>query len=90
MPNSLSAKKRVRQNEKQRVANRAKASALKTALRRVDEAVAAKDPAALTSAVQVAYQRIDKAALALVIHPNTAARRKSLVARKAARVASKA
>lgn len=83
MPHSLSAKKRVRQTAKRTLANRARASAMKTAIRRVDEAVAAGDDAKLKTAVQNAYSRIDKAAKANVIHANTAARRKSLVTRKA-------
>lgn len=84
MPNSPSAQKRVRQNAKSNLLNRSKASAMKTAMRRVDEALAKGDKAALAAAVQVAYKRIDKAAKTNIIHANTAARRKSLVMRKAA------
>ena len=84
MPHSLSAKKRVRQTAKRTLANRTRASAMKTAIRRVDEAAAAGDPAKLKTAVENAYSRIDKAAKANVIHANTAARRKALVTRKAA------
>lgn len=83
MPNSLSSKKRVRQNAKARVLNRSKASAMKTAIKRVDEAIQSGDATALRSAVNVAYKRIDKAARVNVIHKNTAARRKSLITRKA-------
>jgi small subunit ribosomal protein S20 len=84
MPTSLSAAKRVRQNEKKRVANRNKASALKTAIKRLDKAVAAGNRDEVSKAVAVAYKKIDKAAESHVLHKNTAARRKSLVARKAA------
>lgn len=83
MPNSKSAAKRVRQNEKARLANRAKASAMKTAIRRVEKAVASGDAEQVKAAVSSAFQRIDKAAKAHVIHANTAARRKALVMRKA-------
>ena len=83
MPHSRSAKKRMRQNETAREANRSKASAMKTAIRRVDEAVAAGDGEAVKAAVSNAYKRIDKAAKENVIHANTAARRKALVQRKA-------
>jgi small subunit ribosomal protein S20 len=84
MPTSLSAAKRVRQNEKRRISNRNKASALKTAMKRLDKAVAAGNKDEVKAATAEAYKRIDKAAVAHVIHKNTAARRKSLVARKAA------
>lgn len=83
MPNSRQAKKRMRQDDKRRLLNRSKASAMKTAIRRVKEAAEAGDKAALEQAVQTAYKRIDKAAKTNVIHANTAARRKSLVARTA-------
>lgn len=91
MPNSESAKKRVRQNEKARLRNRARSSALKTALKRVDQAAESGDAVALAEAVKVAYKRIDKAAQVNILHANTAARRKSLVMRKlAAATAAKA
>lgn len=86
MPNSRQASKRMRQDEKRRLTNRGKASAMKTAIRRVDEAVAGGDSAVITEAVNHAYKKIDKAAKTNVIHRNTAARRKSLVKRKAAAV----
>ena len=88
MPHSRSAKKRMRQNVKARDNNRSKASAMKTAIRRVDEAVASGDGEAVKTAVATAYKRIDKAAKDNVIHANTAGRRKALVQRKAAAEAS--
>ena len=84
MPTSLSAAKRVRQNEKRRVSNRNRTSALKTAIKRLEKAVAGGNRDEVAAAAAEAYKRIDKAALAHVIHRNTAARRKSLVARRAA------
>jgi small subunit ribosomal protein S20 len=84
MTHSLSAAKRVRQNRKRNLANRQRASAVKTAVRRVEKAVASGDGEAVRQAVSSAYQSIDKAAKTHVIHANTAARRKALVARKAA------
>ena len=84
MPNNKSAKKRVRQDAKKRLLNRTKSSAVRTAMRRVREAAAEGDAPALEAAVNHAYKRIDKAAKTNVLHANTAARRKSLVARTAA------
>jgi small subunit ribosomal protein S20 len=83
MANSLSSKKRARQNTRRRLANRVKASAMKTAIRRVDAVLPAGDAASIAAAVTLAYKRIDKAARKRIIHPNTAARRKALVARHA-------
>ncbi|MFT7464973.1 MAG: small subunit ribosomal protein S20 [Pseudohongiellaceae bacterium] len=83
MPNSRQAKKRMRQDEKKRLNNRATSSAMKTALRRVSEAMTEGDAAKVDEAVSLAYKRIDKAAKANIIHNNTAARRKSLIARTA-------
>ena len=88
MPQSRSAKKRLRQNVKSNLRNRAKASAMRTAMRRVREAVASGDKQAIDAAVRVAYKRIDKAAKANIIHANTAGRRKALVARQARLVAA--
>lgn len=83
MPNSRQAKKRMRQDDKRRLLNRSKASAMKTAIRRVSEAAQAGDKTGLEAAISTAYKRIDKAAKANIIHANTAARRKALVARTA-------
>jgi small subunit ribosomal protein S20 len=88
MTSSLSAAKRVRQNAKAKALNKTRSSAMKTAMRRVDEAVEAGDAEALKAAVSEAYKRIDKCAQTNVLHANTAAHRKALVARKAATVKS--
>jgi small subunit ribosomal protein S20 len=84
MTTSLSSAKRARQNEKRRLANRARASAVKTAIRRVEQAVTAGKKDEVAKAVANAFRSIDKAARNSVIHANTAARRKALVSRKAA------
>ena len=83
MTHSKSAEKRVRQNRKSRLANREKLSGVRTALKRVEQAAASGDKAAIAKAVAAAFSRIDKAARNRVLHPNTAARRKALVARRA-------
>jgi small subunit ribosomal protein S20 len=84
MTHSKQAAKRVRQNEKRRLRNKAKASAVKTQSKRIlaaDEAGQPVDPAALRNALA----QIDKAAKARVLHKNTAARRKSRLMRAAAK-----
>ncbi len=81
MAHCKQARKRIRQNEKNRVANKAKMSAIKTGLKAVMAAVQAGDkPKAQVLAVK-ACTTIDKAAKTHVIHKNNAARHKSQVMR---------
>ena len=86
MPHTRSAAKRLRQSVKRNLSNRQATSGVRTAIRRVDEAVAKGDKAAVAKAVSSAFARIDKAAKTHALHANTASRRKALVARKAATV----
>jgi small subunit ribosomal protein S20 len=71
--------KRIRQNNKRQERNKQVRSEVKT---RVKTALA--DPAD-TAALTIAIKRIDKAAAKGVIHKNTAARRKSRLAKAMAR-----
>ena len=77
MPNTASAKKRLRQNDKRRIQNRAGKSSMRTQIRRVREAVAAGDSDLAQSQYIVAQKKIDRAASKNLIHRNTAARTKS-------------
>ena len=77
MANIKSQKKRIITNEKSRMRNRAVKSELKTATRRVKDAVAAGDGATAYAAALAACRLMDKAATKGVIHKNQAANRKS-------------
>ena len=77
MANIKSQKKRNITNEKARMRNRAVKSELKTATRRVKEAVAEGDGAKAYAAALAASRLMDKAASKGVIHKNQAANRKS-------------
>ncbi len=77
MANIKSQKKRILTNEKARMRNKAVKSSLKTAIKKVDAAVAAGDKAAAVEAAREASRALDKAASAGVIHKNQAANRKS-------------
>ena len=77
MANIKSQKKRILTAEKARQRNRACKSALKTAVRRVREAVAEKDGVKAYVAAQEACRLLDKAAGKGIIHKNQAAQRKS-------------
>ena len=75
--NIKSQKKRILTAEKARMRNRAVKSELKTAVRAVREAVAAKDGVKAYVAAQHACRLLDKAASKGIIHKNQAAQRKS-------------
>lgn len=77
MPNTKSAKKRLRQNVVRRARNRSIKSAIRTQIRKVREAVRAGDLEKADVEFRLAAQRLDRAAAARVIHPNRAGRLKS-------------
>lgn len=77
MANIKSQKKRNITNEKSRMRNRAVKSELKTAVRRVKDAVAAGNGVEAYAQAMAACRLLDKAASKGVIHKNQAANRKS-------------
>lgn len=81
MANIKSAKKRIRQNERRRLRNRAIRSQVRSAVKAARAALGAKAPAGAAS-VHEAIRLLDKAVSKGVIHPNTAARKKSVLARQ--------
>jgi small subunit ribosomal protein S20 len=81
MAHSKQALKRARQSEKNRLANKARLSRLKTSMKALMALVAAGDKAKATTLLPSVCKAIDKAAETHVIHKNTAARRKSLATR---------
>ena len=83
MANIKSQKKRNLTNEKARLRNRAVRSELKTATRKVQDAVKANDAAAAQENARLASKLLDKAVTKGVIHKNQAANRKSGVTKLA-------
>ena len=81
MPNIKSAKKRVKVIATKSLQNKAINSELKTDIKKANLAIdnQAEDKA---EAVRVAIKRIDQASSKGILHKNTAARRKSALARK--------
>jgi len=77
MPNTASAKKRMRQDVVRRSRNRATKSALRTQVRKVREAIAAKDAEKSQTEFRALVKKLDRAASRHVIHANAAARTKS-------------
>jgi small subunit ribosomal protein S20 len=76
MPNTKSAKKRMRQEEKRRLHNRMVKSIVKTQITKARQAIGAGNDDA-QAAVRAAVSELDRAAKKGVIHRNNAARRKS-------------
>jgi small subunit ribosomal protein S20 len=91
MPNSVSAKKRLRQNLVRRARNRAAKSVLKSQVRKVRDAITAGNLEAAETEFRLAAKRLDRAAAKNVVHANLAARVKSRLstAMKAAKTKSK-
>ena len=81
MPNKKSAERRVKIAERNRLYNKHWTSMCKTAVKKVLQAVAANDPEAARKNFDTAQSVIDKAVVKGVMHKNTAARRKELMAR---------
>jgi small subunit ribosomal protein S20 len=79
MPNTASAKKRLRQDVVRRARNRSTKSGLRSQLRRVREAIGAKDVEKSETEFRTLAKKLDKAASQNVIHTNAAARTKSRV-----------
>ncbi len=77
MPNTASAKKRMRQDAVRRLRNRSTKSSLRTQQRKVREAVAANDAEKSETEFRTLVKKLDRAAAHNVIHANAAARTKS-------------
>ena len=77
MPNIKSSKKDVISSKIAYEKNKAAKSALKTAVKKFEAALADGDRAAAEVAYKAAVKAVDKAALKGLMHKNTAARKKS-------------
>jgi small subunit ribosomal protein S20 len=82
MANIKSQIKRNRQNENRRKANKGTRSALKTRVKRFEDAVASGDPDAAAEEYRLTAQALDKAAAKGVIHKNKASNKKARLARR--------
>jgi small subunit ribosomal protein S20 len=81
MPNSPSAAKRLRQSAKRRLHNRITKKVIKTSMKKSIQSATGNDPGQAATDFRAAISKIDKAGSRRVLHPNTAARRKSKLAR---------
>ena len=85
MAHTKSAKKRVRQNERQRLHNRGLKGRMRTAVKAVEKAAGASDPATAGAALRAASAELDRAGRKRLVHPNAAARKKSRLAKRLAK-----
>ena len=84
MANIKSAMKRAKTSVGENLRNRMDKSALKTAIRRFDEALKSGDKEAAETAYLAAVKTVDQSAAKGVIHKNAADRKKAQLAKKRA------
>ena len=77
MPNIKSAKKRVITSAKKETNNTVITSSMKTAIKKCEKAIIAKDKEQADANLKVVCKRIDKAVASGLVHKNKAARDKS-------------
>ena len=90
MPNSPSAKKRLRSDRKRRGRNRMRVSEIKSSERELLSCIEAGDAETARKAYGKVSTALDKAAKVGTIHKNKAARRKSCLAKKLASLTASA
>ena len=86
MPNIKSAEKRVRIGKIREMRNKSNRTYLKTTLKKFDAAVAGGDRTQADGAYKEAVKTVDKAVSQGLLHKNNAARKKSNLARRFARM----
>ena len=82
MAHSASAQKRVRQNEKRRMGNRAQRSALRKVVKTTVTTLSGQDAAGAEKQFRLAVKALDQEAARGLIHRNAAARSKSRLAKR--------
>ncbi|MCP3772603.1 30S ribosomal protein S20 [Paenibacillus sp. MZ04-78.2] len=82
MPNIKSAIKRVKVSEKRRLRNASHKSALRTAVKTAETAIAGTNVDTAKAALIAASKKLDKAVTKGLIHKNAAARKKSRLAKR--------
>ena len=86
MANTKSAKKATRQIARRTVVNRSRRTRVRTAMRKVEEAIAAGDRAAAVAAMAEAEPAIIRAAQKGIVHRNAAQRKVSRLAHRIAKL----
>ena len=89
MAHTLSAKKRIRQSAKRRLQNRDRKRVIRIGLKKAQAVVAGGDKATSAEELKKAQVVLDRMSSRGAIHKNTAARRKSKLAKKVNKLAAK-
>jgi len=82
MANTKSAQKAVRQIARRTAVNKSRRSEMRTFVRNVEEAIAAKDAQAAAAALKEAEPRLARAAQKGIVHRNAASRKISRLAKR--------
>jgi small subunit ribosomal protein S20 len=82
MAQTVSSKKRIRQNETHNLRNKARKSAAKTQMKKVLDTVKGGDATKAEKELSEAYKLLDKCGEHNTYHPNKTGRMKSALARK--------
>lgn len=77
MASHASAKKRVRRNERRADMNKSRRSRIRTFLKKVEEAILAKDSGEANEALKLAQPEMQKGVAKGILHKNTVARKLS-------------
>ena len=88
MAHSLSAKKRIRQNEKRNARNRHRKLLLKQDVKGLTTAITAGDAKKAGEALKTVVSRLAKVAAKHTLHKNTAARKRSRLAKRVNKLAA--
>ena len=82
MAQSLSAKKRIRQNARRRARNRWRRDQIKDAVKAFDAALKAGNKDKADESLRLCYKKLDQIASKGTIHKNAASRRKARLTRR--------
>ena len=89
MANIKSQIKRIKTNEKARLRNKSVSSSIKTAVRKFRDAITAGEAATITTELRAASQALDVAVAKGVLHKNSAANKKSSMAKAATKAGAR-
>jgi small subunit ribosomal protein S20 len=89
MANTKSAKKAARQAARRTIVNKARRSRMRTALRKVEEAIAAGDRSTALAAMAEAEPALIRAAQKGIVHRNSAERKVSRLTHQIAKLGKK-
>lgn len=82
MANTISAKRRVRRNDKRNVINKSRVSRIRTLTKKVELAILSGDKAAAQEAFRIAQPELQRGTTKGLLHKNTVARKLSRLAQK--------